>query len=546
MICRVVMDDMKSQLTGESEIALLRERVNELEAADRQYHAALETLRKVQTQLRVVIDSAPVVLWSMDSEGVVTMSEGRGLEGLGLKDGDLVGQSIFDFFPEFPEALEGIRRALQGHSFVLETHVSDREWENHYFPYYDDKGRVDGLVGISLDVTKRKHAESEQRRLEQQLQHVQKLESLGVLAGGIAHDFNNLLVTMMGRADFLLRHLPQEQPERVHAQEILKSARRAAELCRQMLAYSGKGHFLVEPIALGDVVEELGELLHLSISKRATLEYDLANDVPAIEADAAQMRQVVMNLITNASDALEDEDGTIRISTRVASFETEEIRQHYLGEDLQGGNYVVLKVSDTGGGMDESTTQRIFDPFFSTRARGRGLGLAAVLGIIRGHRGALCVNSTLGAGTTVELFLPASTRRPMPSERVPAPIDRLQRGGLILLADDEADVRDITKEILEEVGFQVVMAADGRQAVEFFTERPHEFRAVLLDSTMPRLSGKDAMHAMRRIRSDVPVLLASGYSEQDIAVARDKKTGFLQKPFLINSLVHELSKLLTD
>ena len=367
------------------------------------------------------------------------------------------------------------------------------------FPMLDAEGKATGVVEYARDVTERKRAEQERQRLEAQLLQAQKLESLGVLAGGIAHDFNNLLMGILGNASLALRDRPSASRTRESVEAIERAGKRAAELAAQMLAYSGKGHFVVEPTDVRDLVEGMSHLLESSVSKTATLRYDLASESPAIEADAAQIRQIVMNLVINASEALGDESGSITLSTGVMECDEDCLSGSYLVEEQSAGTYVYLEVADTGCGMDRETLNKIFDPFFSTKFTGRGLGLAAVLGIVRGHKGAIMVDSEPGQGTTFRVLFPAHDR---PAERrTEEPTEAMDyRGtGTILVVDDEQCIRDVVKRTLEQFGFTVMTADDGRAGVEVFRQHVDEIALVILDMTMPHMNGAQAFGEIRRI-----------------------------------------------
>ena len=410
----------------------------------------------------------------------------------------------------------------------------------------DEDDRVTHYEGYVLDITERKRAEEERRQLELQIQHAQKLESLGVLAGGIAHDFNNLLVGVLGYAGLAEMELPADSPARESVQKIEKAARRAADLTRQLLAYSGRGRFAVEWVDLPALVEEMAHLLQTSVSKKARLEYDFARDLPPIEGDATQLRQVVMNLITNASDALGDQSGAITLRSGVVHVDRDELAETYLSADLPEGPYVYVEVSDTGCGMDEETLAKIFDPFFTTKFPGRGLGLAAVLGIVRGHRGALKVTSEPGRGSTFRVLLPCGGRPEAPVEAEPAPGGNWRGAGTILVVDDEESVRAVAQLILERSGFAVLTAVDGREALDVFRAHRDEIALVLLDLTMPHLSGEETLQELRRISADVRVILSSGYNEQEVA-GRDagkSPVRFIQKPYSPSALIEKVREAL--
>ena len=403
---------------------------------------------------------------------------------------------------------------------------------------------VGGIVVNIRDITEKKKAEEEQARLEAQMRETQKLESLGVLAGGIAHDFNNMLVTILGYADLAENDLPPISPVRGFLHEIVESSRRAADLCQQMLAYAGKGKFLIAPVSLSQLVQDTIKLLQLSISKKAVLSLDLASNLPAVMADANQMRQVIMNLVLNASDALGEASGTISVTTTLVEAERDHLNTMRLGHDLQPGTYVGLKVTDTGCGMDEATLGRIFEPFFTTKFAGRGLGLAAVLGIVRSHGGALGVESLPGQGTTFQILFSATASTaevPVVKDNIP-----LHGSGLILVADDEDSVRRLAVVILQALGFQTVEARDGQEAVDVIQRQGQEIRAALIDLTMPRLDGRQAVVEIRRLAPNFPVIIMSGYTETEISgwFAGDGLVKFLQKPFTKNDLAEKLAEVL--
>ena len=405
---------------------------------------------------------------------------------------------------------------------------------------YDPNGKPLRALGTHLDVTARREAEEERRRLEKQVQHAQKLESLGVLAGGIAHDFNNLLVGILGNADLALFDLPPGDARRRHLDPIVVSAQRAAELCKQMLAYSGRGHFVVQPVDLSAIVREMSDLLSVSVSKKAKLSFDFQENLPAVHADVTQLRQIVMNLITNASEAIGEQGGEIHLTTGAQEYNEKALHENYLGDDLPAGTYVTLEVRDTGCGMDEPTQKRLFDPFFTTKFAGRGLGMAAVLGIVRRHQGTVKVRSAPGKGTAFTVLLPASEDLPQ-GTREDIPFDHEWRGeGLVLVVDDEDSVRFTARSLLERAGYSVLEAEDGQQALNIFREHAAEIRVVLLDMTMPHLGGEETFHALRDIRPDVRVILSSGFNEQETVThfAQQGLAGFLQKPYRAQALFH--------
>ncbi|MBN1478536.1 response regulator [Candidatus Sumerlaeota bacterium] len=386
----------------------------------------------------------------------------------------------------------------------------------------------------------------ERQRLEAQVQHAQKLESLGVLAGGIAHDFNNLLVGILGNASLALFELPPASPARDFIKQIDVAAQHAADLTRQMLAYSGRGKFVVQALNLSMVVEEMVHMLKVSISKKVGLRLQLDHDLPSIEADASQITQVIMNLVTNASEAIGDECGVITIITGVTECDLDDLADTYLNEGLSAGTFVTLEVADTGCGMSQETLDKIFDPFFTTKFTGRGLGLAAVMGIVRGHGGAMRVRSELGQGTVFTVLLPASSKEAEDTvTRTPQPLV-WRSSGKVLVADDEMTVRELARRVLEQVGFEVLLATDGREAVELFRAHADEIRVVLLDMTMPHLDGEETFDKMWDLHPDVRVILSSGYSEQEATERFHGRglAGFLQKPYRPLGLIETIRGVL--
>jgi PAS domain S-box-containing protein len=386
------------------------------------------------------------------------------------------------------------------------------------------------------DITERKRAEDERMYMEKQLLHAQKLESLGVLAGGIAHDFNNILMAIMGNADLALMRINRESPAVDNLHKIEQSAARAADLARQMLAYSGKGKFVIENIDLNRLLEDMLHMLEVSISKKAVLRLNPYHPLPSVEADATQIRQIIMNLVINASEAIGDRSGVIAITTGCMDCDNGYLKDVWLDENISEGLYVYLEIADTGCGMDKDTLAKLFDPFFTTKFTGRGLGMAAVLGIVRGHKGAIKVYSEAGKGTSFKILLPASDR-PTELFNGVATRDNWLGNGTVLLVDDEETVRGIGSEMLKELGFTAVTANDGREALEIFKNRP-DISFVILDLTMPHVDGEQCFRELRRMNPNIKVIMSSGYNEQEVTQRFVGKglAGFIQKPYKLSVL----------
>jgi CheY-like chemotaxis protein len=367
-----------------------------------------------------------------------------------------------------------------------------------------------------------------------------------VLAGGIAHDFNNILTAIMGNASMAESKMDALAPARDHIEHIVSASHRAADLCKQMLAYSGRGKFVIKPINLSELVEQMANLLEISIAKNVVMKYQLAENLPAVEADVAQIQQVVMNLITNASEAIEDKSGVISIATGVMHADRNYLTGTFPGEEIAEGRYVYLEVSDTGCGMDAETRKKIFDPFFTTKFTGRGLGMSAVLGIVRGHKGVLKVYSEPGRGTTFKMLLPGVEEQAISLVRKEVATEAWQGAGTVLVVDDEETIREVGAIMLGEMGFAVLTAADGEEGVEMYRKHADEIVAVLLDMTMPKMGGEEAFREMRRIDPKVKVILSSGYNEQDATqrFAGKGLDGFVQKPYASQALQAKMREVM--
>jgi CheY-like chemotaxis protein len=370
---------------------------------------------------------------------------------------------------------------------------------------------------------------TELRRAEESLRQKQKLEGIGVLAGGIAHDFNNLLTGIMGGLSLAKASLPPDDPAYPMVELAEHSSTRAAELVAQLLAYSGQGTFVVTRFDFSNLILEILALIGASIPKKVELRLSLTPGLPWIEADASQIRQVAMNLIINGAESIGPEGGTVQVSTGISD----------------SGKCVFMVVKDSGCGMSETTKARMFDPFFTTKFTGRGLGLAAVSGIVHAHRGKMQVESSPGQGTTFTVSFPA-VQAAVLKLADPPPADVSPLTGTILVVDDEPTLRKIAAIILEKAGFSVLFAKDGQEAVEIFRQHALKIGAVLLDMTMPVMGGQKALQLMREIRPDVPIVVSSGYAEASARkeIGQDTLAGFIQKPYTAARLVACIRKSL--
>jgi two-component system, cell cycle sensor histidine kinase and response regulator CckA len=506
---------------------------------------AEEALRAGKERFRRIFELVPDPLALVSREGVIVDCNQAFSTATGFAREEVIGRNTvaLGLWLDAAQRANMLRELSQsGEVRGLEVSLRRKDGKRATLLFSARMLELDGqpvILTATQDIT-------EKRVLEQQLLHTQKLESLGVLAGGIAHDFNNLLTGILGNADLALRELSPVSAARESLEDIGTAARRAAELCRQLLAYSGKGRFVVQPFDLADLVREMGHLLGVSISKKVVLRYDFAPGLPAIEADATQIRQVVMNLIVNASEAMAEETGAITVSTGRARCDAAYLRECHCADGIQPGEFVFLDISDTGRGMDRATVERIFDPFFTTKFTGRGLGLAAVLGIVRGHRGAIRVYSEPGRGTTFKLLFPPSTTGTVDPSAPAPPAAPWTGQGLVLLVDDDVAVRKTGRRMLERAGFAVVTAEDGRDALARFQQDQERIVLVILDLTMPELGGEACFRALRQLKPGVKVLLTSGYDEQDAisSFAGRGLAGFLQKPFTTDELMAKLRAIL--
>ena len=416
-----------------------------------------------------------------------------------------------------------------------------RRGEKYYsfmhHPWRDLEGSTAGIMTLALDVTEQVRTRLETQTTQDRLRETAKLESLGVLAGGIAHDFNNLLVGILGNASLVLEMLENDHAAREAVENLVKAAERAAQLTHQMLAYSGKGRFLIEPLDLPRAIEELLPLITPSVSRSVRLSLNLPRGLPAIDADRAQMQQLLMNLVINAAEAYEGRPGVVAVSARVSDLGEGEIQPLFGLSQAPPGRYVCLEVSDRGMGMSEETKSKIFDPFYTTKFAGRGLGLSAVLGIIRAHRGAIEVETERGAGTTFRVYFPPSAGAPRQDENEPVIAD-LQGAGTVLLVDDEETVRTTATSALESYGYKVIAAYDGESALNIFRRDQQNVSLVVLDLTMPELDGEAVLELLREIDPNVRVILSSGFSATEATRRFEGKhlSGFLQKPYTAQSL----------
>ena len=501
-------------------------------------------LRESEQRFRALIENSADGFVLLDAHGKLLYS---GPPILGYESQELRGRGVLDLIhPDERPGLPGAFAAFLERPGAVVTSEHRVRHKNGSWRWIEAVGKnllddrvIGGIVVNYRDVTERK-------RLDEQLRQTQKLESIGVLAGGVAHDFNNLLTGVLGNATLALDLLGPEHAGRSHVEEVIKAAESAAHLTRQLLAYSGKGRFVIQPVDLSELTREMTTLVRTSIPRTVELRLDLAPDLPAVEGDRGQLQQLIMNLAINGAESIpQDKPGSVAVATSVQSIDRESSRGTFAGAEIQPGVYVALEVRDTGRGMDQETQSKIFDPFFTTKFSGRGLGLSAALGIVRGHKGAIKVRSTPGEGTTFQVLLPASPRAAAKASAQAGRTD-LRGTGTILVADDEAFVRRAAKSALERQGYQVLLAENGREAVELLRGRGPEVSLVLLDLTMPVLGGEEALRELRRVRPDVKIVLSSGFNEAEAIqrFAGQRLSGFIQKPYTAAQVAEKIKTVL--
>jgi PAS domain S-box-containing protein len=510
---------------------------------------AQDELRESEERYRLITDTAHEIISELDAEGRVTYVSPAVQTVLGYRPEQLVGTTpVMLLHPDEVERavenlLTGIRTGRPVRVDPYRARHRDGSWrwlesEGVMYPRADGEAR---FLMVGRDVTDRVRAQEERLAFDARMRQVQRLEGLGVMAGGIAHDFNNLLTPILGDATLALLDLPVDSPVRSRVERIQKAARRAAALTHQMLAYAGKGPLLVELLDLSHLVREMAQLLESSVARRAELVYDLDEHLPPIEGDAAQISQVVMNVIINAAEAVADGGGCIEIRTG-SLVRQGSPRPDWIGEELPPGPAVYFEVVDDGCGMPPETLARIFDPFFTTKFTGRGLGLAAAIGIVRGHGGAIEIETHPGRGTRFRVMLPASGRREVARATATSDTANWKAQGTVLVIDDDEGVRDLVGETLERAGLQVLHAPDAATGVDLFERHAEAIDLVILDRSMPASRGEEPFDAIRRLHPGARVLLVSGYSEERAAgsLAGRGLAGFLQKPFLPERLLERV------
>ena len=516
------------------------------EASDRERAEA--ALRSSEEAFRSFMLHFPGLAYIKEADTTVVFASEGFRTILGLDPAAMVGKTNACCFGE-PFATQitkdDQRVLLSGRPETIGEEFGGRKWTTHKFVIPRGGGNP-RLGGLSLDVTDARRSEEERRRLERQMEQVQRTESLGVLAGGIAHDFNNLLATILANTAVLRTGEVVSTDADSCLADVEIAARTAAGLCQQMLAYAGRAPIRSELVDLSELVKDLLQFLRSALSRKLGLDLQLEDGLAPVRGDPSQLRQVVMNLVINAAEAMGDGDGSVIVTTGSAHASRDRLRAALLGEELPEGEYLLLEVVDTGCGMDPETQRRIFEPFFTSKFAGRGLGLSAVLGIVRQVGGAIEIDSAPGKGTRFRVLFPASAES---EKKVLGPLPRAKTWtgeGTVLVVDDEPAVRRAAGRLLSRIGFEMLEAAGGAEGVELFTTHAKRIRAVLLDLTMPHLDGVETFRRLRQVDPAVRVVVASGFSESEVGLRfrGGQPDAFVQKPFDLESMRAKLREVL--
>ena len=494
-------------------------------------------LEESQHLLQAITDNSTALITVTDPENRFLLINKSFEAVLGRPQSEALGQTPADVLPgEIASIYALMTKTAWETRHVVDRELSfsvDNELRTYFavaFPLGREPSESFGVGVVATDLTDAKHAQETRQHLEAQVQHTQKLESLGLMAGGIAHDFNNILTSLLGNTELALNYSPEGSRTSAYLEKVVAGTKQAANLTNQMLAYAGKASFHQEAIDLNVLVQEMAELVRVSIPKKINFWTELSTERAVIQANRGQLSQLVMNLITNAGEAIGDQSGDVTVRTQA------------------DGEAVRLEISDTGSGMDEQTRERIFDPFFSTKGPGRGLGLAAVQGIVKSAGASLRVESAPSRGSLFEVDFPAAKLTPA-ADDAPEPVSKTEQWqGTILVVDDEPVVREMARELLEVAGFDVIEASDGHEAVDRFRSQGDAIDAILLDMTMPGMNGAEALAEIRKIEPHARVILTSGYDGQDTVASLSGAEGvaFLQKPYRARTLIAKLASVLEN
>ncbi|MBU5614212.1 hybrid sensor histidine kinase/response regulator [Geomonas azotofigens] len=513
-----------------------------------------EALSRGKREWELTFDAVPDLIFITDTQHTITRANRAMADRLGMRPSELPGRKCYDLFHEIgqaPDTCPFLKLLQEGEApnVEMEEQHLGGFFEISVSPLYNELGEITACVHVARDVTERKKAEEYRLALEQQLQQTQRLESLGVLSGGIAHDFNNILTIILGHCA-MARTASSDQVKQ-HLEQIELAGNRAADLCRQMLNYAGKSPLVQTEIDLSVQVREVVSMLQPAFKKKVSFRYLIEPDIPLIKGDQGQVQQIIMNLVVNAVEAIGDRKGTVGIALSEHPIGADEADRDVFGNQIPPGSYVCLEVNDDGCGMSDETRQRLFEPFFTTKFTGRGLGMSATMGIIKGHSGALQLASAPGAGSTFKIFFPTCPATDLPRGAVsdakpPRPsLEPLQ--GTILLVDDEPELRQLGTVLLNGLGLRVMTARNGREALDVYRQHSQEIDLVLMDLTMPEMDGVEAYQELRRETTSLPILFCSGYGKKEVSpfIDSDPRAAFLAKPYHPGLMRESLARLLS-
>ncbi|MBF0224486.1 MAG: response regulator [Desulfobacterales bacterium] len=513
------------------------------------------SIKKAETDLnnaniynRTLFEINTDPLFITDSYGKIKDLNVAAEESTGYSKSDIIGSDVFEYFKESNNMRSVFDYALKnGHIQNKELSIKNKNGEVMPVLLSASTYKPDSITGVFLaarNISVRKLEEAKRKKAEEKMLQTQKFESLGIMAGGVAHDFNNLLQIMLGFSDLILANAPPNSSINKWTAEIMKAGQRASKLTNSMLAYVGKGKFVFEKMNLSQVTEEMKQLIESSISKKVDLEYNLNTDIPLIKVDPVQIEQIIMNLVINASESLNDNNGKVAIETGSMHASESFLKDTYIDDNLSSGLYAYIQVSDTGCGMSKETIEKIFDPFFTTKFTGRGLGLPVMLGIVRIHKGAIEVKSKINEGSIFRVLFPAVEHESTQKEKHDKPIFQKINKKTILIIDDEESILSLAEEILKENGYEAIIADEAAKGIEILAKNKDKVDIVILDFTMPKMNGCEALKELKQVKNNIKIILSSGYNKDDIAKKIDLQelTGFLHKPYTSEELINELYK----
>ena len=509
------------------------------------------------------LDLSPSLFILLDTQGNIQHLNKSAMETLKC-DSSVIGENWFSTFvmPSDRETLKKYFKKIITEKSISGTedivHILNLQYEEktlilRHAPLYDTDEKITGLIYSGMDITNKIQTERERQVVEEKIRQTQRLESVGILTGGMAHDFNNLLVGIIGNADLAMTETPPDSPANYYLKEIIRISKELSHLTQELLTYAGKEKTFVKPISITTLIKNIDTLIELSISKKIIVKYDLDENLPLINADPTHIQQLIINLVSNAAEAIGEKSGVITIITKHMYCDSKYWQTTYFGEHCKEGDYVYLEIIDNGTGISKDIRERIFEPFFTTKFTGRGLGLSAVAGIVQAYHGSIKIYTELGKGTSFKIFFPAinakTSHRNTTSythytqEQQKSETNKKQ----ILVVDDEKLVRDTVKNMLEIGGYQVLLATNGEEAIDTYTRNQDKIDLVILDMSMPVMDGEETFRELRRINPEVKVILTSGYNEKDVLERFIGKglTGFIQKPFILSAFL-EIIKSLID